>query len=306
METVIRMDKVIKRYGAKTAVNGISLQIGKGEIFGIVGPNGAGKTTLIEMAEGLRKADSGSIRVLGMDIADHAAAIKERIGVLFQATAIPPKAKVGELLRLFSSFYTRNADLPAVKRAFGLDGKEHALYKSLSGGWKQRVALALALINDPEIVFLDEPSMGLDPSARREMWSMIQSMSSEGRTVVVTTHYMEEAEALCDRVAIIANGTVMAVDTPERLKQQVNAPRKLRFRHEGQLGKEELEKLDGVLGVEAGPGITVLETADMDQTLQQLFRLADEQGWIVKGLQIEQASMDDVFNEMTRLEGRLA
>ncbi|MFC5700298.1 ABC transporter ATP-binding protein [Cohnella faecalis] len=306
MDPVIRLDKIRKTYGAKLAVDDLTLEIGKGEIFGIVGPNGAGKTTLIEIIEGLRQADGGTAAVLGMDIGKEADRIKQKIGVLLQSTSIPGKARVGELLRLFSSFYDKSADVQAVARSFGLDDKLDAMYKSLSGGWKQRVALALSLINDPEIVFLDEPSMGLDPNARHEMWQTILKLRKEGRTIVVTTHYMEEAEALCDRVAIISGGRLIALDAPNKLITMLGGTKRLSFKNPGKSGKAAFESLANVVGVEWEAEIVRLQTTDMDLTLKHLFHLADKEDWLVSGLRLEEATMNEVFTALTQRHGGTA
>ncbi|MCQ6562391.1 ABC transporter ATP-binding protein [Paenibacillus mendelii] len=303
MTTVIQLEHVRKQYGAKVAVDGISLQIGKGEIFGIVGPNGAGKTTLIEIIEGLRLADSGMALVLGMDIRKEAEAVKQRIGVLLQSTSIPGKAKVKEVLGLFASFYDKTADIDEISRIFGLADKQNVYFKSLSGGWKQRVSLALSLINDPDIVFLDEPSMGLDPNARSEMWATIQRLRDEGRTIVVTTHYMEEAEALCDRVAIIDSGRVIALDTPQKLITMLGGTKGISFSNTGSIKKESLSVLTYVVNIEWEPALIKLHSTDLDQTLKQLFQLAADENWMVRGLKLEEASMNDVFNKLTLQQG---
>lgn len=297
------LDRVYKQYKTKVAVNHISFTVGKGEIFGIVGPNGAGKTTLIEMMEGLRSADSGGITILGYDIRKHTEAIKQRIGVLLQSSSIPPKAKVKEVFGLFPSFYNKKADLKDVMEFLGLEDKGNEFYKSLSGGWKQRVSLALALINDPDIIFLDEPSMGLDPSARSEMWKMIHRLRKEGRTILVTTHYMEEAEALCDRVAIINNGELVALDTPKNLITLLGGTKRIGFKAPDRTDKSSLSALSHVVNVEWEGDRIKLHTTSTDETLQHLFRLADEQKWMVSGLELEDASMNDVFNKMTMQGG---
>ncbi|GIP32164.1 ABC transporter ATP-binding protein [Paenibacillus sp. J2TS4] len=299
MDTVIELDHVIKKYGANVAVNDVSLQVNKGEIFGVVGPNGAGKTTLIEMIEGLRVADSGSVKVLGKDIRSQAEDIKRRIGVLLQSTSVPGNAKVKEILNVFSSFYDRTSDLNEINRFLGLQDKQNASFKSLSGGWKQRVSLALALINDPDIVFLDEPSMGLDPTARNQMWLMIKQLREAGRTIVVTTHYMEEAEELCDRVAVMSRGRLIALDTPERLIDLLGGAKRVSFQNTGQTSKKALAALSHVIHVEWEPDLIRLHSTDIDRTLQQLFRQADAENWMVSRLKLEETSMNEVFNELT-------
>ncbi|MBP1996880.1 ABC transporter ATP-binding protein [Paenibacillus eucommiae] len=299
MKAVIQLDKVRKQYGSRAAVDDITMDIHEGEIFGIVGPNGAGKTTLIEIIEGLRTADSGVATVLGMDIRKHAEEIKQRIGVLLQSSSIPEKAKVKEVFQLFASFYKKPVDLQKVTRFLGLEDKQNEYIKSLSGGWKQRVSLALTLINDPAIVFLDEPSMGLDPNARNEMWQMILSLKQEGRTIVVTTHYMEEAETLCDRVALIDKGRLIALDTPKKLISLLGGTRRIGFKNTGHADQEALSKLSGVTQIEWKPDWIKLHSNDKDQTLKQLFHLAEQENWLVSELTLENTSMNDVFSEMT-------
>jgi ABC-2 type transport system ATP-binding protein len=295
----IHLDNVRKQYCTKLAVDGISLQVSKGEIFGIVGPNGAGKTTLIEMMEGLRPADGGHITVLGQDIRKQREQIQQRIGVLFQSTSIPGKTKVREVLSLFASFYDRKANVDEIIRFLGLQDKLHAMYKSLSGGWKQRVSLALALINDPDIIFLDEPSMGLDPNARSDMWDMILHLRQEGRTIIVTTHYMEEAEALCDRVAMIHSGKLIAMDTPQNLISQLGRTQRVTFKKVEQCNPASLEALPHVVNIESTPTSVVLHTGNADETVQYLYQLAAEEQWKIQELKIESATMSDVFIELT-------
>ncbi|MNI30740.1 putative ABC transporter ATP-binding protein YbhF [compost metagenome] len=306
MQNVIEVNKVRKQYGATVAVDLITMSVRKGEIFGIVGPNGAGKTTLIEMMVGLRVPDSGEMRVLGQDIRKHTEEIKQRIGVLLQSTSIPDKAKVKEVFSLFASFYHKSIDMREISQFLGLENKQNEYVKSLSGGWKQRVSLALALMNDPEIVFLDEPSMGLDPNARREMWDIIHRLRNEGRTVVVTTHYMEEAETLCDRVAVISSGQLIALDTPRNLVSRLGGTKRISFKNLGLTELTTFYKLPNVMNVEGDSDWIKLHTSDMDQTLKHLFHLAEGEDWIVSELRLEDASMNDVFSELTSEERRSA
>ena len=195
-EAVIRVDDVRKAYGAVKAVDGVSFEVRKGEIFGLLGPNGAGKTTTMEMIEGLHAPDAGNIAVLGLEVARHAPAIKNRIGVQLQTAALYPQLTVTELLRLFGSFYDRRLPVDRVIDDLELGEKRDAQTKTLSGGQQQRLSVALALVNDPEVVFLDEPTTGLDPAARQGLWQVVRRLQGEGRTILMTTHYMEEAEAL--------------------------------------------------------------------------------------------------------------
>jgi ABC-2 type transport system ATP-binding protein len=218
--TVIQMTGLTKNYQAGRAVDGISLAVERGEIFGIAGPNGAGKTTVVECASGLRRPDGGTLRVLGLDPWSDRRALLQRIGVQLQEAALPDAIRVGEALRMYASFYDRPADWRTLMDEWGLADRQRASFASLSGGWKQRLFIALALVGNPEIVFLDELTTGLDPSARRETWGLIRELRRRGVTVVLVTHFMDEAEALCDRMAIISRGRVIAEGTPRELTAQ--------------------------------------------------------------------------------------
>lgn len=216
-ETVIELNDIKKTYGSTKAVNGISLTISKGEIFGIIGANGAGKTTAMEMMMGLREPDAGSVRVLGLDVQKNPIALKHKIGIQLQSTSLYDRIKVKEALDLFASFYTKTRDKQEIIDMLGLQPYLNKYVKKLSGGWQQRTALALALVNDPEIIFLDEPTTGLDPQARFDLWKIIHKMRDEGKTILLSTHYMEEAHKHCDRVAIIRQGELVACDAPDNL-----------------------------------------------------------------------------------------
>ncbi|MDH2425649.1 ABC transporter ATP-binding protein [Sphaerisporangium sp. TRM90804] len=215
--TVIEIDGLRKSYKTHEAVRGVSLKVEKGEIFGIAGPNGAGKTTVVECATGLRRPDGGTLRVLGLDPRSDRRALLQRVGVQLQEAALPDAIKVEEALRMYASFYDKPADWRELMDEWGLADRRRAGFASLSGGWKQRLFIALALVGDPEVVFLDELTTGLDPSARRTTWGLIRAMRERGVTVVLVTHFMDEAEALCDRIAIIDEGRVAAEGTPSRL-----------------------------------------------------------------------------------------
>jgi ABC-2 type transport system ATP-binding protein len=216
---VISVRGLRKRYGAMVALDGVSLSIDRGEVFGIVGPNGAGKTTLVECLVGLRRPDSGEMRVLGLDPIRQARMLHERIGVQLQESALPEGIRVEEALRLFASLYSSSVDTRALLCDWGLERKRTARFSTLSGGQRQRLFIALALVNDPSIVFLDELTAGLDPEARLASWDLIDALSRRGVTIVLVTHAMDEADALCDRVAILDRGRLLALDTPGRLVQ---------------------------------------------------------------------------------------
>ncbi len=212
--TCISVENLHKSYGDFQAVRGIDLEVRSGEVYGLLGPNGAGKTTTLEILEGLRPRTSGAVSVLGLDPASQSNEIKDRIGVSLQATNLPDKMKVHEALDLFAAFYTQNADRDQLLKRLQLWDKKDALYKTLSGGQKQRVALALALVNDPSLLFLDEPTTGLDPQVRLEIHNVIQELKQDKRSILITTHYIEEAERLCDRVAIIDAGKIIERGSP--------------------------------------------------------------------------------------------
>ncbi|MEU8244904.1 ABC transporter ATP-binding protein [Nonomuraea sp. NPDC048916] len=215
--TAIEMDGLRKSYKAGKAVDGVSLRVERGEIFGIAGPNGAGKTTIVECASGLRRRDGGTLRVLGLDPQSDRRELLQRIGVQLQEAALPDAIKVGEALRMYASFYDKPADWRELMDEWGLTDKRRAGFASLSGGWKQRLFIALALVGNPDVVFLDELTTGLDPSARRTTWGLIREMRERGVTVVLVTHFMDEAEALCDRIAIVDQGRVVAEGSPREL-----------------------------------------------------------------------------------------
>ena len=217
MANVIEVENLRKSYKATVAVDNVSLEVTEGEIFGLIGPNGAGKTTTVECVEGLRRPDDGRIRVLGLDPRSQGQEVRRRIGCQLQEAALPDRIKVWEALDLFASFLPGASDWRGLMEQWGLAEKRNAPFASLSGGQRQRLFVALALVNDPEVVFLDEMTAGLDPAARRVAWGLVRAVRDRGTTVVLVTHYMDEAEQLCDRVAVIDRGRVAAVDTPDGL-----------------------------------------------------------------------------------------
>lgn len=217
MEPVIRVNGLVKRYGSFEAVKGISFDVHKQEIFGLLGPNGAGKTTTLEIIETLREKSAGSVHVAGFDIDRDADSIKRIIGVQLQAAGYYPSLTLTELIGLFAGLYNMQVDAVALLKSVGLEEKRKSRFKELSGGQKQRFSIATTLIHKPSIIFLDEPTTGLDPQARRNLWDLIRKVRDEGTTVVITTHYMDEAEQLCDRVAIMDSGKIISIDSPEML-----------------------------------------------------------------------------------------
>lgn len=217
MKTIIKVSNLVKRYGELEAVKGISFEVYEGEIFGLLGPNGAGKTTTLEIIETLREKTSGEVQVDGMSIDTDKQGIKQTIGVQLQSAGYYPNLNLVELIHLFAGLYNEDVDAGAMLQRVGLEDKSKSKYKELSGGQKQRFSITTTLINKPKIVFLDEPTTGLDPQARRNLWELIREIRDKGTTVVLTTHYMDEAENLCDRVAIIDSGRIISIDTPDRL-----------------------------------------------------------------------------------------
>ena len=216
-DLVVEVEDLYKSYGPLRAVDGVSFSIKLGEVFGILGPNGAGKTTTVEILEGMRLPDSGAARISGMDIRDNPREVKSVIGIQLQSTSFFDRLSLAEILNVFASIYHRRVDSLALLREVELQDKAKSTFKDLSGGQKQRFSIVTTLVNDPLVLFLDEPTTGLDPQARRHMWDLIKRFKTEGRTVLLTTHYMDEAEELCDRVAIMDRGRIMALDTPQSL-----------------------------------------------------------------------------------------
>src|ERR1700691_5366189 len=229
-QPAVQIEHLRKTYGALVAVDDVSFSVAEGEIFGLLGPNGAGKTTTAECAIGLRSPDSGTIRLMGLDPHADADQIHEIVGVHLQASALPDKLRVGEILDMYRSFYREPADVGELIEVLGLAGKRKDYYRSLSGGQRQRLSVALALIGQPRIAVLDEMTTGLDPQARRDAWDLIEGIRDRGVTIVLVTHFMEEAERLCDRVALIDSGRVVAIDTPANLAEGVDTEQRIQFR----------------------------------------------------------------------------
>jgi len=298
-ERVLSVDGLTKRYGSLVAVDAISFQVRGGETFGILGPNGAGKTTTLEMIEGLRKPDAGRITLLGLDAVRQRRAVQERIGVQLQSQALWPELTVEETLRTFRALFRRRVALEGLLERFLLADKRRSLVRELSGGQKQRLSVASALVNDPEVVFLDEPTTGLDPQARHSFWDLIRDMRCQGKTVIVTTHYMEEAEALCDRVAIMDQGSIMALDTPRKLVRDLAFDNTVECRFDGPVERERLLALPAVRDVRSEDGAYFLFTNDVSASLSGLMGLTDDNGQRVQGLQVRTATLEDVFISLT-------
>jgi len=297
---VITVKNLRKTYGAKVAVDDVSFEVRRGEIFGILGPNGAGKTTSVECLTGLRAADDGEIRVLGLDPAHDGAALRERVGVQLQEGELHPKIRVREALELFASFYPDPADGVALATRLGLAEKLDAQYRHLSGGQKQRLAVALALIGKPEIAVLDELTTGLDPQARREVWELVESVREEGVTIVLVTHFMDEAERLCDRIAVIDAGRVVATDTPAGLAVGARRGQVMRFRTDGDGARVTalLEGLESVEEARVDRGEIVVRGRE-DVVVDVVLALA-EAGVRPVDVEVARTSLEDAFVQLTR------
>jgi ABC-2 type transport system ATP-binding protein len=294
---VIEVRNLAKRYGEQVALDGVSFSVEEGEIFGILGPNGAGKTTAVECMAGLRRPDSGSIRVLGLDPQADRQALRERVGVQLQETHLQDKIKVWEALDLYASFYRRSADWNQLLETWGLASKRNALVSKLSGGQRQRLFIALALVGQPELVFLDELTSGLDPQARRLTWDLVKQIRDSGVTVVLVSHFMDEAEELCDRVAIFDRGRITALDSPAALIDSTEATSRLLFRPVGELDESVLARLPGVTRVSRDGGrVTVTGTGDFASAVTS--ELARRQV-LAAGLRIEGRSLDEAYVALT-------
>ena len=303
MKSAISVDNLRKVYGPAVAVDDISFEIHEEEIFGMVGPNGAGKTTTIECIEGLRRPDEGSVQVLGLHPQRDGYELRERIGVQLQEAALPDRIKVWEAMDLFASFYSRQVDWHPLLEQLGLDEKRNAPFAKLSGGQKQRLFIALALVNDPELVFLDELTTGLDPQARRAMWDLVRSIRERGKTVFLTTHYMEEAERLCDRVAIIDHGRIVAQDTPENLIHSLGAENRVVFSVDDRFDEEPLRAAPGVTRVER-IGERVVVYGQGDGLVGGVVNALEAGSVRFRDLRTEQPSLEDVFLALTGREMR--
>jgi len=296
---VLQVENLVKRYGEVEAVRGVSFSVEEGEVFGLLGPNGAGKTSTIEVLEGLRVADGGSATVCGLDPQKNPNELKNEIGATLQATSLPDKLRVSEAIRLFAGFYKRRRNTDELLKRFGLEEKRHSFYNQLSGGQKQRLALAMALINDPRVLFLDEPTAGLDPQVRREIYGVIEELKREKKTIVLTTHYIEEAEKLCDRVAIIDHGKLIASGTPRELKQRSGDTTRLEVRLAKPAAKESLKQLEGVTDALEVDGAYVLHCQRTAPAIVSLVKHLEAQNNELVSLEIATPSLEDVFIELT-------
>lgn len=308
---IIEVKNLIKKFplpdkkGYLTAVDNISFSVEKGEIFGLVGPNGAGKTTTLEIIEGLQKPSSGQTIVAGFSSQKQTEQVKERIGVQLQASAYYNLLTLKEILELFGTFYNKKVDAVKLLEIVELEDKKNFLVKQLSGGQKQRFSICAALVNDPEIVFLDEPTTGIDPQARQHLWQFIRKINEQGKTVVLTTHYMEEAQILCHRVGIVDMGRIVALDTPLNLIIQLETTAKIDLISNTSLNLEELKKLNSVAGVEKRNHNTYqLSVRKIGSALHSLCTYADSKQIEIENLSVFSANLEDVFLKLTGKELR--
>ncbi len=298
---VINVEHLVKSYGDIKAVNDISFQVHKGETFGMLGPNGAGKTTTVEIIEGLRRADSGRISVLDMDVAKVPTKVKQRIGIQLQAPSLLPLVTVQEILVLFGSFYEHSLPVDDVLKLLALEESHKVLVKNLSGGQQQRLSVAMALINVPDIAFLDEPTTGLDPQARHSLWTVIENMRDEGKTVFLTTHYMDEAERLCDRVAVIDHGNIIAMGSPRELINEHFNESAIQFELDPAPPEVVLKSFPGAKEVMVNNNEVIMYSENIPVTMSAILKYAEKANITdqLKDLYVREATLEDVFLKLT-------
>ena len=296
---IIEVKDLTKTYGDFIAVDGISFEVQPGETFGILGPNGAGKTTTLEMIEGLKKITSGTVVLDGKDVTQDPRGVKSVIGVQLQASSFFDELSLVELLKTFAALYGRTVDPIELLEAVQLSDKAKSKIKELSGGQKQRFSIAVGLVNDPKVLFLDEPTTGLDPQARRNLWELITKIKNQGKTIVLTTHYMEEAEVLCDRIAIMDHAKIVALDTTHKLLHSIGVNPTVEFKSNTSVPFEVLQTIPGVESVSNGNGVYVLSTQNPQKTLEQLFNVGREHNFHIDQLVMKRATLEDVFLKLT-------
>lgn len=298
-DAIIEVEQLYKSYGAVEAVRGISFSVSQGEVFGLLGPNGAGKTSTVEILEGMRSPDRGNVRVCGLIPEDSGNEFKRQIGAVLQSTALPDKIRVKEALDLFANFYPNHSDTDTLLARFQLTEKRNAFYKELSGGQKQRLALAMALVNNPRVVFLDEPTAGLDPQVRREIYDIIEELRRDKKTVLLTTHYIEEAERLCDRVAIVDQGRIIKMGSPRDLKQSSAGTTRIEVRLAHPVPEESLRTLEGVSDSRVVGDTYVLYATRAPQAIVSLVKHLEAANNELQSLEMYSPSLEDVFIELT-------
>lgn len=299
MPAIIEVENLTKRYGDFIAVNGISFSVETGETFGILGPNGAGKTTTLEMIEGLKSITGGRVLVDGKNVATETHAVKSIIGVQLQASSFFEGLNLLELIETFASMYDRTVDAMALLKEVQLEDKAKNQVKELSGGQKQRLSIAVGLVNDPKVVFLDEPTTGLDPQARRNLWDLVEQIKKQGKTVVLTTHYMDEAEVLCDRIAVMDNAKIVALDSTENLLKKTGVSPTVEFVSTNNIAEDMLKRLPAVQKVVHEHRSYFLTTTQPQATLSELFALDRQQSLGIEELTLKRATLEDVFLQLT-------
>ena len=301
MDTVVLVDGLRKVYGETVAVDRVSFEVKAGEIFGMVGPNGAGKTTTIECLEGLRKPDGGTIRVLGLDPQQNGKELRLRAGMQLQQSNLPDRMRAWEALDLYASFYPKTLDWNELIRQLGLEEKRNASFAKLSGGQKQRLFIALALLPDPELVFLDELTTGLDPQARHAIWDLVRNVQERGKTVLLSTHFMEEAERLCDRVAILDHGKIVALDTPANLIRGLGAEERVVFTVDESLPAGFAGAFGEQVKVDVEGKQVIIHARNDRQVplVSEVVSLLTAQGIAFRDLRTEQPNLEDVFLSLT-------
>jgi ABC-2 type transport system ATP-binding protein len=297
--SVIEVKGLTKRYGSFTAVDNVVFDVRRGEIFGILGPNGAGKTTTLEMIEGLRRPTIGTAIIDGIDVTKRPHDVKAIIGVQPQASSFFEGLTLRETLELFGALYDRSVDAAKLLEEVQLTEKANAQVKELSGGQKQRFSIAVGLVNEPTVLFLDEPTTGLDPQARRNLWDLVRQVNARGTTVVLTTHYMDEAEVLCDRIAVMDHAKLVALDTTQRLLEEHGGDAAIEFTASAPIQDGALAALASVTGVASDGSTYTIRTTDPKQTLDQLFGIGRAQGFGIDGLSFKRATLEDVFLHLT-------
>ncbi len=297
----LRVRNLRKSYKDVTAVDGLDLEVRTSECFGLLGPNGAGKTTTIEICEGLTQPDSGEVEVLGLRWSSDAGRLRQRLGIQLQDTQLSEKLTVLETVRLFRSFFHQGPDASTVIGQVQLDEKQHARVGALSGGQKQRLALACALVGDPDLLFLDEPTTGLDPQARRQLWDLIDQFKLAGKSIILTTHYMDEAQRLCERVAIIDHGRVIALGTPRELIASIGVRHLVEFTGHaaGELDVSTVQRIDGVRDVHSENGTVRLQVTELHRAVPALLEELGRQGVALTELRTHSATLEDVFVALT-------